>query len=174
MLGGGVYNFCSLYLSNNSSITIAPGAQTAIYIDSPLDGGSGCSNSSSGKGVAPGTFTMSQNSTLNAGGSALNAQIYVYGDPVNTPPTNNVSIQNNGSSAFALDAPFSNVNISPSNNTIFKGAINGYTVSIGNAGHFTYEADTGSLQNPALYAYYRSYWEQCAGPGSQSAPTTGC
>jgi hypothetical protein len=176
VLGGGYYNFCSLYLSNNSAITIAPGAQTSIYIDSPLDGGSTspCSSSNSAQGVAPGTFTMSQNSTLNAGGSALNAQIYVYGDQTNTPPTNSVNLTNNGSSSFGLDAPFSNVNLSPSNNTIFRGAINGYTVTIGNAGHFTYEADLASLQNPALYAYYRSYWEQCAGPGSQTDPVTGC
>lgn len=173
VLGGGVYNFCSLYLSNNSQISIGP-TNTAIYIDSPLDSASGCSTSNSSQGVAPGTFTMTQNATLNAGGSALAAQIYVYGDPNDTPPNNAVTLNNNGSSSFALDAPFSNVNLSPSNNTIFKGAINGYTVTIGNAGHFTYEADTGSLENPALYAYYRSYWEQCSGAGSQSAPTTGC
>jgi Tfp pilus assembly protein PilX len=172
-LAGGYYNFCSLYLSNNSQISIVT-SNTAIYIDSPQDSGSNCSTSNSAQGVAPGTFTMTQNSTLNAGGSALAAQIYVYGDQTDTPPTNNVTMNNNGSSAFALDAPFSNVNLSPSNNTIFKGAINGYTVTIGNAGHFTYEADTASLENPALYPYYRSYWEQCAGAGSPSAPTTGC
>jgi hypothetical protein len=171
-LAGGVYNFCSLYLSNNSQITIAP-TNTSIYIDSPLDTPS-CSTSNSANGVAPGTFTMTQNATLNAGGSALAAQIYIYGDPNDTPPNNSVTLQNNGSSAFALDAPFSNVNLSPSNNTIFKGAINGYTVTIGNAGHFTYEADTSSLENPALYAYYRSYWEQCSGAGSPSTPTAGC
>ena len=173
VLGGGYYNFCSLYLSNGSQITIGP-TNTAIYIDSPQDSGSGCSTSNSAHGAAPGTFVMTQNATLNAGGSALAAQIYVYGDQLNTPPTNSVTLDNNGSSSFALDAPFSNVNLSPSNNTIFKGAINGYTVTIGNAGHFTYEADTSSLEDPALYPYYRSYWEQCAGAGTPSAPTTGC
>lgn len=174
VLGGGVYNFCSLYLSNNSAITIAPNVNAAIYIDSPYDNGSNCSKSPSAQGVAPGTFSMYENSTFNAGGSALAAQIYIYGDPDHTPPNNDVTLSNNGNVSFGLDAPFSNVNISPSNNTIYRGAINGYTVTIGNAGQFTYEADTSSLQNPALYAYYRSYWEQCSGPGSAGNPTAGC
>ncbi len=174
VLGGGVYNFCSLYLSNNSAITIAPNVNASIYIDSPSDPGSGCSTSKSAQGVAPGTFSMYQNSTLNPGDSALKAQLYIYGDPINTPPNNAVTLSNNGNVSFGLDAPFSNVNLSPSNNTVYRGAINGYTVTIGNAGSFTYEADTKSLQNPALYAYYRSYWEQCAGPGSTSNFTAGC
>jgi Tfp pilus assembly protein PilX len=173
VLGGGVYNFCSLYLSNNSSITIAPGATVDIYIDGPADHGA-CANSNSNQGVAPGTFSMQQNSVINAGGSALHAQVYVYGDPATVPPTNNVTLTNNGSSAYLLVAPFSNVNISPSNNTIFKGAIVGYTVTIGNSGHFTYEADSDTLQTGSLGLFYRSYWEQCAGPGSTGAPTSGC
>jgi Tfp pilus assembly protein PilX len=184
VLGGGYYNFCSLYLSNNSSITVAPGVQALIYIDSPTDPSSGtkgsstnppCSNSSSAHGVAAGTFTMSQNSTMNAGGSALNAEVFVYGDPADDPPTNAVNLQNNGSSSFALVAPFSNVTVAPSNNSVFVGAIVGYTVTLGNKSHFTYEADTGPLQNPALGLYYRAYWEQCATkPTSATDPTSGC
>jgi hypothetical protein len=173
VLAGGYYNFCSLYLSNNSQITIAPGAQAWIYIDSPGDKNA-CSTANSAQGVAPGTLTLVQNSSINAGGSALNAQIYVYGDPVNTPPNNAVTLTNNGSSSYSLVAPFSNINISPSNNTIFRGAIVGYAVTIGNSGHFTYEADVSSLQTGALQLYYRSFWEQCSGPGSISSPTPGC
>src|SRR5205807_4655133 len=83
VLGGGYYNFCSLYLSNNSVILIAPapGTQTSIYVDSPSDPNSGCPTINSAQGVAPGTFTMTQGATLNPGGEALNANIYVYGDP---------------------------------------------------------------------------------------------
>jgi hypothetical protein len=173
VLGGGYYNFCSLYLSNNSAITIAPGAKVSIFIDSPYDHGA-CPNTNSANGAAPGTFTMTQNSTFNPGGSALAAQIYVFGDTTNTPPTNAVTMSNNGNISFTLAAPFSNVNISPSNNTIYKGAIVGYTVTIGNAGHFTYEADSSSLQSGSLQLYYRAYWEQCSGPGLLSNPTGGC
>src|SRR5207245_1576971 len=112
--GGGVYNFCSLYLSNNSQISIAPGAIASIYIDSPTDNNA-CTNTNSAMGVAPGTFSMMQNAALNPGASALNAQVYVYGDAAHTPPTNNVTLTNNGSSSYSLVAPYSNINISPSN-----------------------------------------------------------
>lgn len=174
-LQGGYYNFCSLYLSNNAQIKVASG-QVTIFIDSPDDSGSSCSTGASPLGIQPGSFTMSQNSSINAGGTALNAQILVYGDRKDTPPTNAaVSLQNNGSSAFALLAPFSTVNLSPSNNTTFRGAIAGYSVTLGNASNFTYEADTGSFQAKAVPVYYPSSWEQCPAPSSSSTdPTTGC
>ncbi len=175
VLQGGYYNFCSLYLSNNSSISVANGGQATVFIDSPSDPNSGCSTSNSAQGVAPGTFTMSQNATFNPLGSALNAQILVYGDQTNTPPNNTVTLQNNGNSSFALLAPFSNVSDSPSNNTTFKGAIAGYTVTLGNASNFTYEADTSSFQSTAIPIFYPSYWEQCPTPSSTSSdPTSGC
>ena len=117
---------------------------------------------------------MSQNSSIN-GASALDAQIYVYGDPTHSPPNNTVSLQNNSGSIFALDAPFSQVNISPSTNTTFTGAITGWSVTLGNAGNFNYEADTSTLSSGALHLYYRSYWEQCPSANfNASTPTAGC
>jgi hypothetical protein len=176
VLGGGYYNFCSLFLDNNSQITIT-GGQATIMIDSPSDPTSNCPKTSTtfgGNTILPGTFTMNQNSTINAT-SALNAQILVWGDQSNVPPQNTVSLNNNGSSTFALIAPFSNVSMSPSNNTTFRGAIIGYTVTLGNASHFTYEADTQSFQSTSLPIYYPSYWEQCPAQSSGGTdPTTGC
>jgi hypothetical protein len=174
VLGGGYYNFCSLYVNNGAVITIAPGAKVSVYIDSPSDPNGSCGTANSAQGVAPGTFTMLNNATFNAGGSALNGQIYVYGDPTHTPPNNNVTLNNNGSTSFALAAPFSNVNISPSNNTTYRGAIIGYAVSIVNAGHFIYESDASELQSGSLQLYYRSYWAQCAGNGTPGSPAAGC
>jgi Tfp pilus assembly protein PilX len=176
VLAGGVYNFCSLTLGQNSQITIAGGTSASIYIDSPSDPNSGTVGSSTNPPCAAGTgtFTMLQNATLNAGGDALNAQVYVYGDPTDTPPTNQVNLTNNGSSAFALAAPFSNVNLSPSNNTVFAGAILGYTVTLGQASHFTYKADARLLQTGALMLYYRAYFEQCPALATTSDPTSGC
>jgi Tfp pilus assembly protein PilX len=176
VLGGGVYNFCGLSLGNNSQITIAPGAQASIYVDSPADPNSGAAGSSTNPPCASGTgtFSMSQNSSIN-GASALDAQIYVYGDPTHSPPNNTVSLQNNSGSIFALDAPFSQVNISPSTNTTFTGAITGWSVTLGNAGNFNYEADTSTLSSGALHLYYRSYWEQCPSANfNASTPTAGC
>ncbi len=183
-LGGGFYNFCSLYMGNGAEITIAPTVNSAIYIDSPADPTSGtsgsstnppCSTSASAQGVAPGTFTMSNGSSLNYGFSALKAQVYVYGDPLDTPPTNAVSLDNTASISFGLVAPYSNVTLSPSNNSLFRGAIVGYTVTLGNKSHFTYEADTSTLQKGSLEQFFRSYWEQCpAAPSTPTDPTSGC
>ncbi|MEA2161489.1 MAG: hypothetical protein QOD66_3869 [Solirubrobacteraceae bacterium] len=177
-LGGGVYNFCSLTLGNNSQITLVPGTSASIYIDSPSDPNSagipGSPSTNPACAAGTGTFTMLQNATLNAGGNALNAQIYVYGDPNDTPPTNQVNLTNNGSSAYALAAPFSNVNLSPSNNTVFAGAIVGYTVTLGQASHFTYQAAAGLLKTGALMLYYRTFFEQCPGLATTSDPTSGC
>ena len=173
-LGGGYYYFCSLYLGNNSQITVF-GGQATIFIDSPNDPNTHCPNANNSFGDLPGTFTMSQNSTINAGGLALNAQILVYGDQTEVPPTNNVNLQNNGSSSFALAAPFSNVSMSPSNNSTFVGSIVGYTVTLGQASHFTYEADTKSFVTNVVPIYYPSYWEQCIAPVPGAPdPTSGC
>jgi hypothetical protein len=175
VLQGGYYNFCSVYLGNNAQITVANGGQATLFIDSPSDPSSGCSTGNSAQGIAAGTFTMSQNATFNPGGSALNAQILVYGDQANTPPLNTVSLQNNGSSSFALLAPFSNVLDNPSSNTLFRGAIVGYTVSLGQASGFIYEADTSTFQSTAVPIYYPSSWEQCPTQSSSSTdPTAGC
>jgi len=181
-LGGGIYYFCGLYMGNNSTINIV-GGQATIFIDngtrqaSPGVAASTCPTTSTtvgGQSVPPGSFTMTQNSSINPGGSALKAQILVYGDQDN-PGTNTVSLTNNASSSFALSAPFSTVNVSPSNNSTFRGAIAAYNVTLGNSSHFTYEADTSGYQTSSVPIYYQSYWEQCpAVSSSQTDPTAGC
>ena len=180
-LAGGVYNFCQLTLSNNSTVYIAPGATTTIFVDSPTDPNSGQVGSLTNPPCAPGTgtFSMAQNAALNPGiGSvALNAQIYVYGNPGALPPSlgsNSVTLSNNSNSAYALYAPYSDVTLNPSNNSIFTGAIAGYTVTLGQASHFTYEPDTNTLQAGSLGVFYRTYWEQCPTLPSTTDPRSGC
>jgi Tfp pilus assembly protein PilX len=187
-LGAGVYNFCSLYLDNGAQIKLDPGAKTSIFVDSPADPNSGapsdapanseqntaCSSAASAKGVAAGSFTMQQGAALNAGSTALNLRINVYGDTAHTPPTNNVTLNNVSTSSFELDAPFSNVTMNPSTNTTFRGAILGYTVSLGNAAGFVYEADSSTLQSGSLQIYYRTFWTQCPALSGSGSPTAGC
>lgn len=182
-IGGGVYYFCGLYLGNNSTINVVGTGQATIFIDngtrqaSPGVTASSCPTTTTtvdGQAIPPGSFNMSQNSSINPGGSALKAQILVYGDQSN-PGTNAVNLTNNASSSFALVAPFSTVSVSPSNNSTFRGAIAGYSVSLGNSSHFTYEADTSGYQTSSVPIFYQSYWEQCpALPSGQTDPTTGC
>ena len=176
-LQGGPYYFCALYLDNNSRITVPVGGKVTIFIDG-TETGSGCQNVGTtkigGATIAPGTFTMNQNAAMTAP-DAIDDQILVYGDHTNVPPTNTVSLNNNGSSTFLLQAPFSNINMSPSNNTTFTGALEGYTVTLGQASHFTYQADASTLQDSVTPIYYPSYWEQCSGGTSPSSdPTVGC
>ena len=173
-LGGGIYNFCDMSASNNAHITIGATVQTQIYIDSSSrilsDGVTpACSNLTTGR------LTLSNNDTLdNPSGSALNVQLYVYGNPA-LPGANVVSLFNNSNSYISLDAPFSTINISPSNNTTYTGAIAGYVITLGNASHFTYQPSTNTLQIGSLGLYYRAYWEQCpASPSVVSDPTSGC
>lgn len=165
VLQGGYYYFCNLTVANNAVITIA-GGQATIFIDHPSDPSA---NPSCPAGT--GNFSLANNATFNAGGSALNAQVLVYGDQAQTPPQNTVWLNNNGATAFALLAPFSNV--TDNNNAVFKGAIVGYTVTLANNAAFTYEADTKSFQSSAVPIYYPSYFKQC--PSSYgSDPSAGC
>jgi Tfp pilus assembly protein PilX len=173
-LGGGIYNFCAFTANNNAHITIGATVQTQIYIDSPSrilsDGVTpACANATSG------SFTLSNNDALdNPSNNPLNVQLYVYGNPA-LPGANVVSLFNNTNSFISLDAPFSTINISPSNNTSYSGAIAGYAVTMGNAGHFTYVPSTSTLQIGSLGLYYRAYWAQCpATPTVATDPTSGC
>ncbi len=173
-LGGGIYNFCDFTAANNAHITIGATVQTQIYIDSSSrilsDGVTrACSNTTSG------SFTLSNNDSLdNPSRNPLNVQIYVYGNPA-LPGSNIVSLYNGSNSYMSLDAPFSTINVSPSSNTSYTGAIAGYAVTLGNASNFVFAASTNTLQVGALGLYYRAYWEQCpAAPSVPSDPTSGC
>jgi len=173
-LGGGVYNFCDFSAANNTHITVGATVQTQIYIDSPSRILSDGVTHACGAGTT-GSFTMSNNDSLdNQSGNALNVQLYVYGNPA-LPGTNVLSLYNNSNSYISLDAPFSTINISPSRNTSYTGAIAGYIVNVGNASNFTYQPSTNSLQIGQLGLYYRAFWTQCpAAPSNPADPTSGC
>ncbi len=173
-LGGGVYNFCGVSASNNAHITIGATVQTQVYIDSTArllsDGVTqACANGTSG------SLTLSQNDSLdNPSANALNVQFYIYGNPA-LPASNVVSLFNNSNSYISLDAPFSTVNISPSRNTSYTGAIAAYVVTLGNASSFVYQPTTNTLQIGSLGLYYRAYWKQCPStPTDPNDPTSGC
>jgi hypothetical protein len=177
-----VYYFCGLYLGNGSTINIV-GGQATIFIDngtrqaSPGVAASSCPTTTTTldhQAIPPGSFNMQPGSSINAGGSALKAQILVYGDQSN-PGSNAVNLTNTASSSFALVAPFSTVAVSPSRLSTFRGAIAGYNISLGNSSQFTYEADTSGYQTSSVPIYYQSYYEQCPPlASSQTDPTAGC
>jgi Tfp pilus assembly protein PilX len=165
-LGGGTYNFCNFTATNNANITIGATVKTQIYIDSPDDPNSGCA-------AGTGNFSLSQNDTFtNSSGDPTAAQLYVYGF---NNDTNVVNFYNNTNTYISIYAPQSQVILSPSNNTTMDGAIAAYQVTVGNAGHFTFDGEDSYLTAGTTGLYYRTAWEQCPPtPTSPTDPTSGC
>ena len=162
-LGGAVYNFCSLSVSGNANITLAPATSAEVIIDSPDDPGSGCPRGS-------GTFSLSGQATwTNISANPLNLQIFVYG---NNDGSNKVTFVGNAAFYGLLYAPLSTVNIS--GNGGFTGAISGASVNL-NGNAFNWSSGASTLQGNTNGAYYRSAWAQCT-PTAQTAnqPGSGC
>jgi Tfp pilus assembly protein PilX len=162
-LGGAVYNFCSLSVSGNANITLAPGTSAEVIIDSPDDPGSGCPAGS-------GTFSLSGQATwTNVSANPLNLEIFVYG---NNDGSNKVTFVGNAAFYGLLYAPLSTVDIS--GNGGFTGAISGANVALhGNA--FNYSSSASIPQGSTNGAYYRSAWAQCSPTApTASQPGSGC
>lgn len=161
-LGGAVYNFCELDLSGGSTLSIAPGASPAIYIDSPSDTGSGCPSNTGNLTVSGGSNII--NPSLNP----LSLQMYVYG-------LNNGSgtVTLSGSSAMygTVYAPQSNVTLSGSGTV--TGGIVGRTVTISGAGA-AWDPRAGTLKATPTGTYYRTAWAQCSPAPTTSDPGSGC
>ncbi|HWF36759.1 MAG TPA: hypothetical protein VG295_15365 [Solirubrobacteraceae bacterium] len=148
-LSGAVYNFCSLSISGNANISLAPGVSAEIIIDSPDDTGSGCPSGS-------GTFSLSGLATwTNISQSPTALQIYVYGT---NDGNNAVSFVGNAAFYGTLYAPQSTVNLS--GNGAFIGAISGANVNI-NGNAFNWSPSAATLHGSTTGAYYRTAWAQC-------------
>jgi len=169
-LGGAVYNFCQVNISNNVRINIAPGAHVEIFIDSPYDPGSGCP-------AGTGTLSMANNVTWNfTSQDPTQLQIYVYGTPPDSGgPTNVVTFANNDTCYCTLYAPWSTVYLShSSNNSAMVGAVSAQYVNVSNNFKFTWSPNAGNLQVGVQGLYYRTAWAQCASSYSPSNPGAGC
>ena len=162
-LGGALYNFCSLSISGNANISLAPGVSAEIIIDSPDDPGSGCPAGS-------GKFSLSGLATwTNPSQSPTALQIFVFGLD---DGSNVVTFVGNAAFYGVLYAPLSTVNLS--GNGTFTGAISGATVNL-NGNAFNWSQAASTLQGTTTGAYYRTAWTQCSpAPPSASLPGSGC
>ena len=162
-LGGDVYNFCSLSISGNANISLAPGVSAEIIIDSPDDPGSGCPAGS-------GTFSLSGLATwTNPSQSPTALQIYVFGLD---DGSNVVTFVGNAAFYGVLYAPQSTVNLS--GNGSFTGAISGATVNL-NGNAFNWSPTASTLQGSTTGAYYRTAWAQCSPKAPNSSqPGSSC
>jgi hypothetical protein len=162
-LGGGLYNFCNLTASGTSTITVAPTAQTEIFIDSPDDPNSGCPSGS-------GSLNLSGSSTfVNQSLNPLALQIYVYGF---NNGTNKVTLSGSSAMYGVLYAPQSQVTLSGTGRVY--GGVAGRTLTISGSG-LTWDNRVGTLQATTTGLYYRAAWAQCTPtPTVSTDPGSGC
>lgn len=169
-IGGGIYNFCSLSLANNATITLAPGARTAIYIDSPSREGSGCAAST-------GTFSMANNSSFinnspPVAGSGFAhdptaLQLYIVGKP-NSP----VTIRNNAAFYGTIYAPASTLNIQ--NNAATWGAFSANVINVSQNSQIIADPNATNIMTSGGGVFFRTAWRECSNTAPSSDPSTGC
>lgn len=158
-LGGGVYFFCRVSVKgSHSTIAIAQGARTAIFVGSPKCG------AKSGEFLLEGAGTSIENS-----GAVTNLQIYVYGaGPVRIAGAGNTT------TGVVLYAPEAEVTINGAGGTL-EGGIAGKHIGSGGAGFkFKWNEQIKDIEPGAagaVNAYYRTAWGQCTPEGS---PGEGC
>ncbi len=162
-LGGGIYNFCQISQSGNSTITLAPGVKAEIIIDSPDDPGSGCPAGS-------GNVSMSGNVTwVNPTADPTALQLFAYGLNNNS---SSFQVAGNGTFYGVIYAPHSAVTLN--GNATVTGAISGYTVAL-NGNAFNWSPSAGTLVASSNGVYYRTAWAQCTPTApTMNAPGSGC
>lgn len=170
ILGGGIYNFCSIELRQGSTITIAPGARTAIYIDSPEREGSNCA-------ADTGTITMLQNSSFVNNSPPVAGtgfahdptalQLYVVGKANTT-----LRIENNVSFYGTIYAPTSTVDLA--NNGGTWGAVSANVVKIKNNGQITGDPNAQNISISGGGIYFRTAWRECSATTTTADPSAGC
>lgn len=183
LLGGAIYNFCSLSIGNGGTITVAqsppgtPPHKVAIFIDSPARPGSNCP-------AGTGTLSMNQgssfiNQTPGVAGSGIlydttALQIYVYGWPSSYSATANVVGFNEGVSFYGtIYAPQSTISIN--NAAASYGALAGNIVNFNNSGTFTGDQNDLAIQSSTDGTFFRTAWREClAQPTNASDPQSGC
>jgi hypothetical protein len=166
-LGGNLYSFCHLEITNNAQLIIAardPGTAVRIYIDAPEN----CGSVSGAGSVA----LANAGSIVNLNTDPTTLQLYVVGsDSLAT----SVSLQSKPQAAFNLViyAPRSSVTVS--NQTNIVGAIAGKQASIDNNSSITWHDKVAQLRTGSLLSIFkRQRWIECATQPSGSAPDSGC
>jgi hypothetical protein len=169
-LGGGVYSFCKLTLSSNSSLYIAPGKNVKIYFDSP----EACNYQD---GVTQ--LELNSNTRITPiSGNSGSAALYFVGSPdlstsiylnSNTSVEEDVVCQQN----FVIYAPYSDINLD--SNTWFCGGLAGKTVSLASEAQIWTSSGISEFFLPLLAPHYvTSRFVDCSVGAAVTAPNEGC
>lgn len=169
-LGGAIYNFCGLSMSNNTTIKLAAGARTAIYIDSPTRPGSGCPSGSGSMSLAnSATF---ENTSAPVPGSGFEhdptaLQLYIVGRPGSS-----FNLVNNTAFYGTVYAPSSTINIANSAN--IYGAVAANAINMPNNTKIVADPNATSIRTSGAEVYFRSAWRECQRTSPSSDPSAGC
>lgn len=169
-LGGGIYNFCGLSTSNSTTIRLAPGARTAIYIDSPSRAGSGCPAGSGSFSMANGTVFENTSPPVAGSGFAHDPtalQLYVVGGPGSS-----VNLVNSTAFYGTVYAPSSSINLS--NSGAIYGAVAGASTNMTNSARVVADPNATSISTAGGGVYFRSAWRECSAASPSSDPSAGC
>jgi hypothetical protein len=166
-LTGDVYSFCSLTVSNNATLRIAPRTTPLrIYIDSPEE----C-----GGGAGMGSVSVLNNGLIqNLNTSPATLQLYVAGS---TSVSTTVTIGNNGSSGAGTTlfvyAPNSVVSLT--NNVHVTGSVIAKSITFENNTTIVYDESVKSLLSGSpIPIYTQETYKECASEPTGAEPDSGC
>jgi type II secretory pathway pseudopilin PulG len=165
-LGGNIYSFCDLSLSNSATLNIAPrdpNTSLRIYIDSPEH----CGGTGGNVNLANSSLITNQNT------NASSLQIYLLGSP---SKQTSVSFSNSSSSDLRLViyAPLSQVTLS--NSVQLTGAIAAKSVSLSNSVKLTFDTSVSNIQTTSVTPLFRpqQYRECTPSATAGTGPAQGC
>jgi hypothetical protein len=165
-LPSGTYNFCSILIDKNVTLSFAAGAQVAIFLDSNLGDPLGCPRGS-------GTITVNGTIVNDASNRAPSLQLYVYGTQ-SRGGANDIMFNQNATITATLYAP--NSVISTTNALTWTGAMFLWGIDIKNGITLNADPDTSSILTNATLTEFRSgNWRECRStPTTSTDPESGC
>ena len=166
-MGGAVYSLCSLTMSSNTALYIAPGASVTIFFDSP----EACGLSSGAKQI-----DLSSNSRITAtgGGPTRVAILMVGSDAIQTQVelSSNTQVAGACEQNFVIYAPRTDVELD--SNSTYCGAIAANTIHMGSSTRIFSDAGTNNFVLPNTAPHYEpSGFIECSS-AEQSPPDSGC
>jgi type II secretory pathway pseudopilin PulG len=166
-LGGNVYSFCHLEITNNAQLIVAardPGTAVRIYVDAPENCGS-VSDAGSVK-------LSNAGSIVNLNSDPTTLQLYVAGS-ASSPTSVDLQSKPQAPLNVVIYAPRSTVTMT--NQTRLVGAIAGKRASIDNNSSITWNDEVAKLKTKSLLdVFRRQRWSECTAEPPGPTPDAGC
>jgi Tfp pilus assembly protein PilX len=181
-LPAGDYNFCRVDFGGHD-LSPAAGATVRIFVDAPgaVRSGSGCPDNTTPPTASPewGELHGDNAASINAGGNAAHAQLFVYGWPPTGSFATNWGVnavtfsKNNGELAALVYAPNSIVNIAK-NNGVLSGGVAAWQIYVKNNASFHWDANLTDVGSQPGTADQKGWFECRPQPTDPAVPESGC